>query len=1070
MQTPSFIEDHISQIPALQLLQNLGYTYITPEKALKYRGGKETNVILDEILANQLAKINKIEFRDKSYKFSDENIQKAIQALKDFPLKDGLVRTNEKVYDLITLGKSLEQTIENDKKSFNLKYIDWQNFKNNVFHVTEEFSVERAGSTKTRRPDIILFVNGIPFVVIECKRPDLVSTDNRSPVEQAISQNIRNQKSDEIPHLFVYSQLLLSIAGNEAKYGTTGTKEEFWAFWKEQFNTEASKTKFEEKLFEIKNTPVQGEQKAQLFSDRYKYVRNYFDSLESNPIQINEQDKLLYSLCRPERLIELVYRFIVYDAGVKKITRYQQYFAIKNTQKRISGLTQGKRNGGVIWHTQGSGKSLTMVMMAKSIALEPQIVDPKIILVTDRVDLDDQIYKTFKNCGKEVTQAKTGKHLIELITKGKYPLITTIINKFEKAVKNSKAENDSPNIFVLVDESHRSQYGEANIKMQKVFPNACYIGFTGTPIMKKDKNTAKKFGGIIDKYTIDQAVADGAVVPLLYEGRHVVQEVNQKPLDTFFDMVSEPLTDYQKADLKKKFSKADQLNEADQKIYRTSWDISQHFKKEWQGTGYKGQLTAPSKKAALKYKKYLDEIGFISSELIISSPDTREGHDSIYEESDDQVQRFWKNMMERFGNEKTYNKQLINTFKHDEHPEVIIVVDKLLTGFDAPKNTVLYIARSLKEHTLLQAIARVNRVFEGKDFGYIIDYYGILGNLDEALNTYSSLSEFDEEDIEGALTNVKEEIKRLPERHSHLWDIFKTISNKKDIEAYEQLLSDIELREDFYQRVSSFARTLKIALSTLEFSDITPEDKIQIYKDDAKFFLKLRISVKRRYSDTIDYSQYESQIQKLIDTHITSDEVIQLNEQVNIFEKEKFEQEVTKQIGSAAKADMIASRTAKHITENMEDDPVFYKKFSKLLQEVIDAYREKRISDSEYLQKAMNIMNSVQNRTGDEVPHKLTDKDIAKAFYGIAKEIFIAIEKDGIDMIEISADVALKIDEIIRNNIVVDWQMKDNVQNSMRQEIEDYLFSVKGRFEINLDFEQMDDIIEKSLEVAKRRY
>jgi len=263
-------------------------------------------------------------------------------------------------------------------------------------------SVERIGKNETYRPDIVLFVNGIPFVVIECKRPDLVSSDGKKPVEQGISQQLRNQlMEDGIPQLYIYSQVLLSIATNDARYATTGSKAEYWASWKEQFTNTEEKEEFTKRLFSIKNKVLSNEKKNKLFEERYKYVRSYFDEIEKNPIAITEQDTLLYSVCSPERIIELSYKFIVFDAGDKKLPRYQQYFGVKKTLRRVKQIQNGKRNGGVIWHTQGSGKSLTMVMLGKCLSLEFGISNPKIILVTDRIDLDDQIYKTFHNVGKK---------------------------------------------------------------------------------------------------------------------------------------------------------------------------------------------------------------------------------------------------------------------------------------------------------------------------------------------------------------------------------------------------------------------------------------------------------------------------------------------------------------------------------------------------------------------------------------------------------------------------------------------------------------------------------------------
>lgn len=1066
IKNPSFVEDHISQIPALQTLIKLGYNYISPEEVLALRYNKLGNVILDEILIEQLKKINRINYKGKEYLFSESNILDAVNSLKDFPLTEGLIRTNENVYDLLTLGKSFEQNIEGDRKSFSLNYIDWHNFNNNVFHVSEEFEVQRIGSNSTYRPDIILFVNGIPLVVIECKRPDI-----KNPIEEAISQHLRNQQEDGIQNLFIYSQILLSLSENEAKYATTGTKSEFWSKWKEQFKKEDDKIRYEAGLKELRNKPVSEEIKNKLFSTRFKYVYKYFEELEKEELIVSEQDRLIYNICRPERLLDIIFKFMVYDTGLKKITRYQQYFAVKNTIDRVRIKEQGKRTGGVIWHTQGSGKSITMVMLAKSIAMDNTIRNPRIVLVTDRIDLDDQIYRTFLSCGKEVTQAKSGRHLMKLINDNTEDIITTLIDKFEAAINIREFNNTSSEIFVLVDESHRSQYGVANVKMQKVLPNACFIGFTGTPIMRKDKNTISKFGGLIDNpYTIDKAVEDKAVVPLLYEGRHVLQEVDEKPIDTYFEMVCEPLTEYQKTDLKKKYSSADHLNEAEQKIYRIAWDISLHYRNEWQGTGFKGQLATPSKLAALKYKDYLDQIGMVDSEVLISPPDQREGYEDIDGPPADVIQRFWKKMMNRFGNENIYNKQLINAFKNDEFPEIIIVVDKLLTGFDAPRNAVLYIAKNLKDHNLLQAIARVNRLYEGKDFGYIIDYYGILGNLDEALTNYSAFSEFDEEDLKNTLTSINEEIEKLPQLHSQLWDNFKSIRGSEDVEKYQVLLADNELRDRFYAGVSEFAKILKISLASVSFNLNTPLEKIEKYKNDAKFFLSLRTTVQKRYSDKIDYRQYEPQIQRLIDTHIKSDEIVKITDLVNIFEKERFQVEVEKMTGSAAKADLIATRTAKSISEKMDEDPAFYKKFSKMLEEVIDEFRLKRINDADYLAQVKDIMNSVINRTGDDLPEILKTKDAARAFYGICLESFEKFMAKEFYPADICTGLAIAIDDIVLQNIVVDWHSNVVVQNKMRQEIDDFLFSLKEINNIDFPIEEHDIIIEKSIDIAKHRY
>lgn len=1060
---PSFQEDLISQFPALELLQKLGYDYLTRDEALAARGGRPANVILDQVLVEQLRRLNVIRFKGGEYPFSEGNILAGLQALKDV-VDDGLLLTNEKIYDLLRFGKSLQQSIQGDTKSFTLDYIDWKNPSNNVYHVTEEFEVQCSGSQDSRRPDIVLFVNGIPIVVIECKRPEL-----KDPIGQAVSQQIRNQQRDQIPHLFFYVQLLLAVSKNEAKYATVGTPAKFWSIWRENLSSEAAAD-----LFEKVRIPLTEQQLDKIFSTREAWVRESVASYGNVERQVTTQDRMIHALCCKERLLELVFHFILFDGGEKKIARYQQYFCVKKILERVrSPRRDGTRQGGVVWHTQGSGKSLTMVMLAESLALDPEVSDHKIILVTDRVDLDDQIYKTFHHCGTQPVQAKTGKHLAKLLRDNKARIITTVIDKFELAMGKAGVRDESPNVFVLVDESHRGQYGELHAKMKKVLPNACFIGFTGTPVTKKDKNTIQRFGGLIDTYTIEEAVRDKAVVPLLYEGRHVDQKVDSESVDDWFERITAPLTAEQKSDLKKKFTSSDQLNKAEQKVMRIAWDVSEHFRDNWQGTPYKAQLVAQDKATALLYKSFLEEFGMVTSEVLISGPDDREGEEDIHQESRDEVKRFWKAMMSKYGSEKEYNRQVISAFKHAEAPEIIIVVDKLLTGFDAPRNTVLYLTRRMKGHTLLQAIARVNRLFDGKDFGYIIDYRGVLQNLDEAFDLYGQLAEFDQEgldDLAQAFTDVSLEVGRLPPRYSDLWEIFKTIKNKRDEEEYEQLLADERLRDQFYERLSAFSRTLGIALSSVDFLEKEPEEKIAKYKADLKFFMLLRTSVRRRYAEVVDFREYEPRIQKLIDQHVGTGQVERITDLVNIFDEDAFAKEVEKLPSNASKADTIAYRTKRTIHVHMQEDPTFYRRFSELLAEAIRAFRERRLSDAEYLRKVSEIARRIRNRTGDNIPPALAHRDVAKAFFGVIKEI-IASPGDGDDRSsEMSVTASLAIDDVVQKYRIVNWTQNVDVQNRMKGAIEDYLFELQERYDLELSFEEIDRLLDAVLEIARIRY
>lgn len=673
-----------------------------------------------------------------------------------------------------------------------------------------------------------MFVNGIPLAVIEAKRPDKLKS-----IKEGISQQLRNQGVDEIPHLFIYSQLMLSINQNTAKYGTIGTEEKFWSIWKEDYS-KADITKLTSSI----NKPLSNQVIDSLFTDRKDWQKEKMQEIWQSGDRVpSEQDKAIFSLLRPARLLEPTHNFIVFDNKIKKVPRYQQYFAVKKT---VKGLTDIKgdlpRDGGVIWHTTGSGKSITMVLLAKAISLEPSIIDPKVILVTDRVDLDDQIYKTFKNCGKDVEKASSGENLFRLIEEKKVTIITTIIDKFEAGLRKNKLKSESRNIFVLVDESHRSQYGVAHTSMKRVFPNACYIGFTGTPLLKKEKSTAKKFGGFIHSYTMNQAISDGAVTPLIYEGRMSELRGDKEQLDKWFERITKDLIADQKIDLKKKFRREEELAKSEERLKEITYDIIQHYTDNFKDTELKGQVAVSSRLDAIRYKKYFDMFGNISTEIIMSPPDSREDHSEVDEAEIPEVQRYWKSAMNKYGNPKIYQDTIIDRFKKSDEPELLIVIDKLLTGFDAPRNTVLYIDKRLREHNILQAIARVNRLFDGKEYGLIIDYRGIFGQLNEAIELYKLLEEegFDKDDINGTVVNVLEEIKKLPQYHTDLWEVFNSVSNKKDKEAFQLHLEPENIRQRFYDNLRNYANTLRLALSKTPFQEETSEAIIRLSTEQQK--------------------------------------------------------------------------------------------------------------------------------------------------------------------------------------------------------------------------------------------
>ena len=1029
-----------SQKPALNLLQKMGWQYITPEEAFSARGELLTNVLLDDVLAKQLAKINTFEYKGVSYKFSTGSIQGAINALKNVP-NEGLVQTNERVYDLITLGKSFNETVQGDRKAYTINYIDWKNPENNVFHVTEEFEVE--GRKGKRRPDIVLFVNGIPFVVIENKR-----RDKNNSLEEAISQNIRNQKEMEgVPKLFYFAQLVLAVHPNEVKYGVTGTPAKFWSVWKEDVETAVSK------LLKKNINNTRGEDRL-----------------------VTEQDKGLYALCSTKRLLDIAYKYVVFDGPDKKICRYQQYFAVQETIQRVKTRNkEGNRQGGVIWHTTGSGKSLTMVMLSKALALEPSIESPRVIIVTDRISLDKQIFKTFVNCGKHVKKAKSGNDLIELLEDKGNEIITTIIDKFEIATKRTSFKDESQNIFVLVDESHRSQYGSAHANMKRIVPNASYIGFTGTPLMKSQKSTSKKFGGFIHKYTIDQAVKDGAVLPLLYEGRSAKLSINKKQIDKGFERLSAPLNEEARKDLKKKFATIGKIYESDHVIEEIAYDISEHFRENWKGTGFKAQLAVPKIDTAIKYQKYFesqtDPAIKINTRVVFTPPDSRQNNDDVWSDSTSESKKYWERILERFNDQEAYETWVVDRFKEEtDEVELIIVVSKLLTGFDAPRNTVLYLAKPLVAHNLLQAIARVNRLFKGKEHGHIIDYVGVLGKLDEALTEYSALEDFDEEDLKNTVVDVKEEIRKVPIRHAEVWDIFKGVYDKNDIEALERHIGEKDVRDQFYERVSAFARILQTALASDDFYNEFNTEQIGFYKSELKKFQSLRLSVQFRYAEKVSYKEYEPRVRKLLDTYIDADEVQVLTKDVNIFDKNMVEEALESYGKSpASKADFIAHQMKKVITENMEKDEAFYKKFSQLIEETIKNFYDGRLTEKEYLEAMQKTRIDLASGYQDGIPEGVQNNPKARAFYGALNEVLNKKLDKEISKNKV-AEAGIEIEEIVKNLIITDWKKNVDIQNKMENEIEDYLISKRGQLGIEISFDEIDSILIKCLRVAKNNF
>lgn len=1014
-----------SQRPAIEVLQKLGYKYISEEENKKLRNYILTDVIFKDILAKKLNEINSYEYKGEKYKFSASTIGQAIKDLNE-DLVTGLISTNEKIYDLLTLGKSYQENmVDGTKRSFDIKYIDFEHPENNDFYVTEEFSVLRMNGKDYARPDIVLFVNGIPLAVIECK-------DASVPIIQAISQNIRNQKPDYIPQLFKFIQIVMAANKNETKYATCGTPDKFWSTWNEQYV---------EKQNELLDKTVIGR-------------------------QITKQDRDIISLFEKERFLELIKDFIIFEAGTKKICRYQQYFAVKAMLERI----KHDKKGGVVWHTQGSGKSITMVYITKKLMEDKEIQNPQVVIVTDRVDLDKQIHKTFNRIGVEAARATTGNNLTDLIKDEKVRVITTVVNKFETVVK-SGVSVDAPNTFILVDEGHRTQYGEINRRMQEVFKGAIYISFTGTPIMKRDRNIFDKFGGLIHKYSLDDALKDKAIVPLIYEGKMVDQEVSKEAIDMRLDMLTRNLTEEQKTDVMKKWSRFEKVASSEQRLELIAWDIAKNYNETLKGTGFNAMLACNKKIEAVKYYNiFREEFPELEVAVVISPPDMREGEGSIDEDTNDIVKKFYINALSNYKNEEEYEETIKSKFINGDI-DILIVVDKLLTGFDAPKASTLYLDKQIKEHNLLQAIARVNRLCDGKDYGYIVDYRGLLGELDKALTMYqeAGLEEFNEEDIKSSVYYIDTEINNMFEAYEKLKEIFKDIKNKNDIEEYEVLLEDEKIRKDFYDKLCKFGSMLGIILPSDQAYYKVGKEKISELRKALAFYQKLRATVKLRYSETIDHKEYEAKMQKLLDNYVVAKEMMRITEPVDITDAENFDKELEKMGTDRGKADTIRTRLTRTISEKSKEDPAYYKKFSTRIEETIEAYRNRRITDSEYLQKMQDIKEDFRKgNSGIVYPSNITTEN-SRAFYGVIYDKLIPIMRENANIEEIG-EIALTIQREIESKIKRDWHYNTDIHNEIAQAIDDTIFMYATRKNINLDLEELDKLIEEIINIALMKY
>lgn len=1075
--TPNSREQYSAHLPALHLLCNLGWNFLTTAQALTLRGSTREVLLKPRLI--EVLQTRRYEYKGQWYPLSPSGVDQIVRELSALSLAEGLMPANERLYGKLALGITVTEFMPDGKKHQpTIHVIDWADAAANRWDVTEELEVLAAQGTHHRTPDVVAYVNGIPLVVIEAKRPESGGGSHpaKAMVNEGISQHLRNQRPDEIPNLFGYAQLLLSISQTEGRYGTTHTAAKFWAKWREEEFDDAH-------MQALKNAALKPATRAALFDGKPAALSAYFDALWSAPMQATDQDRLLVSLLTPARLLEFLRGYVLFDRKVGKIVaRYQQFFGIRALLARISLLRpDGGREGGVVWHTTGSGKSFTMVFLTKALLLVDALKECRVVVVTDRIDLESQLSRNFMTGGAfgssiatqkdgEKSRSLSGRDLAKRIGSGTERISFTLVHKFNTASKLPECRNDSPNLIVLVDEGHRSHGGETHERMKNALPKAAYIAFTGTPLLKNEK-TANKFGPIVHAYTMQRAVEDETVAPLLYEERVPELDINEDAVNRWFDKITVNLSDAQRTDLKRKFAKKGAIYGAANRIELIAWDIATHFNENIKqlDLGLKGQVATDSKLDAIRYKKALDDTGLVTSAVVISAPDTREGNSDVDEDTLPEVQKWWKQNMATYGHDpETYEKQIVSDFGTDGAPDLLIVVDKLLTGFDEPRNTVLYIDKPLKGHNLIQAVARVNRLHDAKRYGVLVDYRGILKELDTAIRAYQDLETrtqggFDVSDLEGLYQQFSTEYKQLPALHDKLWSFFKSVANKLDREQYRQLLTPKfvksedgedyderqKLRDDFYEALTAFGLCLQTALSSRSFFEDKSfsEGLITRYKADLRFFTELRQTARRDAMETVDYSAYEEQIRKLVDKQVIGTEVrepegVYLVHQLGKAEDPKdWSDEKTRN-----ETDMIRTRLRKTIEQELAEDPYAQMVFGELLKQAIA--EAEAMFDHPLKQYALfqSFEQKLESRATPGVPDALADKPHAKAYFGairlvLGDEAFASL--NGVaaeDMVQ----QAMAMDTMVRDAVAENSLNPQNIEAAIRKGLLPLLFGTLG--------------------------
>lgn len=974
--------------PAVQTLtQHLGWIELDSLKANTLRDSPKQPV-LTALFYQAIKRLNPW--------ISEENAQRVVRNITSLQTAS-VLEANEKIQSTLDRGTTVVQDLRDGLglKSRDVKLIDYEQIEENDFHVVSQFSVTHYQEIV---PDIVLFINGLPIVVIECKSPYI-----RNAMDEGMKRIFRYQEMEDrfknlgCPQLFRTVQIVVSTYRDRTKYATNFTPARHWSEWKDPYPlTEADIAK---KL-------------------------DYRDGRH-----VPDQDIFLFGVCSKENLLDLIRNFVVFEREesgvVKKLAKYQQFRAVNKTLKNVTGKA---RKGGIIWHWQGSGKSLSMLWIAVKLRRIQSLNNPTMVIVTDKIDLDEQIHGTFEHCGfHNPVKASSSKALQNLLSNPVGQTITTTVQKFQDAAEIYPILSENSNIFVLVDEAHRSQYRSLAANMRRALPKACFLGFTGTPIFKKDRDTFKTFGNYIDKYDHNQSVNDEVTVPIYYEGRMPELHLVGNSIDQLLKRVFSDHSPEELEQIKKKYANLETIAESYPMIREISLDIIKHFESQILPNGFKAQVVAVNRQAALRYKEILDELKAPSSEVLIS----------VINDDDTEYRPYKRS--------KQKEKEIIRKFKKEANPKILIVCDKLLAGFDAPVEQVMYLHKPLKEHALLQAMGRVNRKYSNKEYGLVVDYWGVADELQTALKMYS------EEGIEGLVhTDYKKEIlPRLQAAHHSTMNFFREVSPQKDEESYDeacvQYLEPEDRRVAFDQRFKLFSRYMDMLL---------PDPSALQYKKDLKWLGRIRIRTRNRYRDEqMSLDGCSDKVRKLIDEHIVVDGITQLMEPTSIFSK-KFDEEIERLSSPEAKASEIEHAIKHEITVKIDENPVFYESLSERLRRIIDDYKQFRIDSTVQLKLLRDLLEDVKSPE-KHAAYLGVDPDVAP-FY----ELITLDSKDK----ETLKPVAQEIYETLKELTVVDWQQKEDIKRELRRQIKRLLRAA------SYPAEDIQDRTSQLIDLAARRF